>query len=326
MSAPPFPTILFQDNFSTYPINGPPGNGPTGWFNQFGGPSSANVINDPYGFFYHVLQLGLNSSGITFIPPYRTPLNAASIFFAFEGNYENTAFVPLLQFVGLTPFSDFIPICGLALEDDQTLSIRTSSADPGAFGTVVPNSNTQVPVNNGWNYVQVNIQIGYAVVNGVTYIQGTFGIALNGVTYVPSAVGILIPALDLVNGLALIYEFLWINPNPFGGPGLLGDVYICEFTVLNNFPFPPVVVPPKPLPSYMNMSQGIVDVAETPDNPNLRSSQGIVEVCELPLVQKSPLKEFPNLRATQCIIELMATGPVNPAPPTPQNSWKVTES
>ena len=300
---PSQPVVLYADNFSGDPIGSFPG----GWN---GGGSQ--VIADPLGFYYHVVSMGANHIWQNLNHLY----SSATVYFGFCLDSQ-TEGVYVYSFANSGPLDNGIDttrIVDLVIEPDMTLSIV------GFGGVIVGNTGVNVPpgtINpDGWNYIQFSVQLStFTRSDSVLCMAVTCDLGINGTSYNTAAYKALpaLPVASMYYQAATFNWWLFNAPNINGGP--IANVYLCEYSELNVFPFDFVGSPPVYTvgTSNLKISQGYLEVCEDPDigdlsETNLRVTQGFIEVVELPLIQANPLKEFPNLRISQVFIELMTEG------------------
>lgn len=310
------PVVIYHDDFSSYPL----GSFPTGWI----GGSASRVVVDSLGFYNRCLQVGINQIA----QDLRSLYSTATVYFCFsveEGTPGKYVFAFTNSPTSIT--NQTVQILNLVVESDSSLSLYGPNNSPLIGNTGLANGIINFP---GWNYVQINVTLGtFTRTDGAICMTVTCDLGLNGTSYITGAFKQL-PNL-VVGGLfypgAVFNWWEFSSPNINGG--LIADIYMCQLTELNLFPFDFTgMTYTRPSKSNIFVSQGFIELMEQCDvgnvsQNNARVSQGFIEVVELPLIQANPLIEFPNLRVSQVFIELMTE---NDSTPPPAQGGHVYES
>jgi hypothetical protein len=297
---PSQPVVQYHDDFTGYPT----GSFPTGFV---GGGSQ--VEPDPLGFYPRVCQMGPNEIFRSTGKQY-----AVSLFYGFCANSGDGIFAFSFANGPQALGNQTERIVDLIIEEDFSISCRRGSVIVGNSGA----SNLYINPY-GWNYVQVNCQIGTfaRAGDGVVCISVTMDLGLNGNTCFSGQFKEFpdLPVASMWDPEPIFNMWLFAGLNLNGGP--IANVYLCNLTELNVFPFDfdsmgnYLPKPTGPSGSHALITQGFLEAVELPEigddsTTDLRVSQGFIEVVELPVIHNTnPVQEFPNLRISQAFIELM---------------------
>lgn len=278
------PTLLVNDTLQTYSA------GP-GFPNNFGSNNvifnaefiNFNTIRPPtpapgfyerqgIGFFFfgNNLQFPLNANLSSYA------VSDTSVFWA----GFNFASFGLLSLQATPPYNG-PTLISFKLESDYSITANIP-------GVPFINSLKQVYFENTWQYYQIDISIGIAIVGGVHVATVQFSMAVDGVPIFVTAGGTTtIPIADMYLNSNLVNAWQWT-----------GSSYYGEFTIYQGL---------QPIPYYPNgsatikmlASQMVMEYVKLPSE-TIRISQIVNEVIQKPAQR--------NVRASQMVIELILAG------------------
>ena len=290
------PTLLVNDTLQTYGVGrGFPANFSSDNiifdaefinFNTIRPPTPAPGFYERQGigffFFGNNLQFPLNAN---------LSSNAVSDTSVFWAGFNFASF-GLLSLQATPPY--YGPtLISFKLESDYSITANIP-------GVPFINSLKQVYFENTWQYYQIDISIGIAIVGGVHVATVQFSMAVDGVPIFVTAGGTTtIPIADMYLNSNLVNAWQWS-----------GSSYYGEFTIYQGL---------QPIPYYPNSvgpinmleSQAVIEYAKLPSE-SIRVSQMVNETVQKPSER--------NARVSQMVIELILAGSFG------QNGFYVRES